>query len=180
MITYFTFEPDYFDNNGDQGNLEVLLHFLKRAGVKAKRLDTPKTADFVLVGDASLAVMEHFSKKLGAMRKEIERRYSAGKPTLLVGSSFEFFAGQLGLNSQRSKRRSGFVSSSDGYFGYRNSDTNLPDVVVQGAFIATKLFGPLLAKNPKLLELELNALGAELEMPEDVAEWVRVIRQKSD
>jgi len=91
MITYFTFEPEYFNNNGDQGNIEVLLHFLKRSGHKVKRVDSPKDADFVLIGDGSLAVVEHFAKKLGALRNEIKKRFDAGKPTLVVGSSFEFF-----------------------------------------------------------------------------------------
>jgi CobQ-like glutamine amidotransferase family enzyme len=180
MITYFTFEPDYFNNNGDQGNIEVLLHFLKHSGQKVKRVDSPKDADFVLIGDGSLAVVEHFSKKLGALRNEIKKRFDAGKPTLIVGSSFEFFAEQLGLSAEKTARKSGFVRTAEGYFGYRNSDSNLPEVLVKGSFIATKLFGPVLAKNPQLLKLQMDALGAEFVMSDEIARWIEIIRQKSD
>jgi hypothetical protein len=38
----------------------------------------------------------------------------------------------------------------------------------------------VLAKNPKLLEVELSALGAQLKMDQQVASWVEAIRQKSD
>ena len=180
MITYFTFEPEYFNNNGDQGNIEVLLHFLKRSGQKVKRVDSPKDADFVLIGDGSLAVVEHFAKKLGALRNEIKKRFDAGKPTLVVGSSFEFFAEQLGLSKEKTSRKSGFVRTAEGYFGYRNSDSNLPEVVVKGSFIATKLFGPVLAKNPQLLKLQMDALGAEFVISDELASWIEIIRQKSD
>jgi CobQ-like glutamine amidotransferase family enzyme len=180
MITYFTFEPSYFNNNGDQGNLEVLLYFLSKAGLKAKKAESPKGADFVLVGDASLAVMEHFSKKLASLRKDIKKRFESGLPTLIVGSSYEFFSEELGLKSIETSRRSGFVSTVDGYFGYRNSASSLPDVFTNKAFVATKLFGPVLAKNPKLLEIELSALGVQLKMDQQVASWVEAIRQKSD
>lgn len=180
MITYFTFEPEYFNNNGDQGNLEVLLHYLEAAGKKVKRTQSLKEASFALIGDGSVAVMEHFSKQLGSMRKEIKKRLDAGLPTLIVGSAYEFYANDLGLESSASPRKSGFVTTADGYFGYRNSDSTLPDVFVEEAFIATKLFGPLLAKNPRLLEVELNALGAELRVNQQVASWIEAIRQKSD
>ena len=180
MITYFTFEPEYFNNNGDQGNLEVLLNFLKRSGHSIKRVDSPKHADFVLIGDGSVAVVQHFSKKLGVLRSEIKKRFDAGKPTLIIGSSFEFFAEQLGLNSVKTARKSGFVRTAEGYFGYRNSDSNLPEVIVKGSFIATKLFGPVLAKNPQLLKLQLDALGAEFLMSDELASWIEIIRQKND
>ncbi len=179
MISYFSFEADYFNNNGDQGNVEVLLHYLKASGVKVKRAEHIKDADFALIGDASLAVIEHFSKKLGSMRSEIRKRFEDGKPTLIVGSSYEFFSGEIGLEFSRTKRVSGFVTTPEGFFGYRNSDSTLPDVVRKDAFIATKLFGPVLAKNPQLLEIELNALGVRFEMSEEIKGWIESIRQKS-
>jgi CobQ-like glutamine amidotransferase family enzyme len=179
MITYFSFEPRYFNNNGDQGNLEVLLKILRDSGYKTKPALSLRKADFVLVGDASIAVMERFSKNLSSMRDEIRRRFEAGRPTLIVGSSYEYFSEELGLQSKKTKRKSGFVTTSDGFFGYRNSDTTLPEVFIRKAFVGTKLFGPALAKNPKLLELQLTALGRDLAMPLLAAGWVELIRQNA-
>jgi CobQ-like glutamine amidotransferase family enzyme len=179
MITYHSFEPIYFNNNGDQGNLEVLLHYLAASSFEVERVDNPERADFLLIGDASQAVIDHFGKQLNLLRQHLQERYQAGRPTLLVGSVYEYFSIDLGLIAQKSARETGFVSTADGYFGYRNSDNNLPDVLTQKSFIATKLFGPVLAKNPKLLELVLGALGAELAMSDAVASWISTIRRKS-
>ena len=179
MIKIYSFEPIYFNNNGDQGNVEVLVHQLSQQGKKFKIVASVEKADFVLIGDASNAVMERYSKELGKLRKTIAQRFAQGLPTLLVGSAYEFFAAEMGLSPKVVKRESKFVTSSEGYFGYRNSDKDLPVCLVKESFIGTTLFGPVLAKNPQLLERVLNAVGAELNLSAQALEWIEIIRSKN-
>ena len=179
MIKIFSFEPMYFDNNGDQGNVEILLHQLNQQGMKFKNVASAEKADFVLIGDASNAVMDKYAKELAKLRKTIAQRFAQGQPTLLVGSAYEFFAGEMGLSSNVVKRESKFVTTAEGYFGYRNSDKDLPVCLVNGSFIATSLFGPVLAKNPLLLEIVLNAVGAELKLSAQALEWIEIIRSRN-
>jgi CobQ-like glutamine amidotransferase family enzyme len=179
MITIYSFEPFYFNNNGDQGNIEVITQQLGKQDLKFKLTKDPGTADFILIGDCSLAVLQEFSKPLGRLRKIVAKRWAKGLPTLLVGSAYEFFAAELGLNPLTVRRESKFVTTGEGYFGYRNSDKNLPVCMVKGSFVATSLFGPVLAKNPQLLENILQSLGAELKLSAQATEWLRTIRSKS-
>lgn len=178
MIKIFSFEPNYFNNNGDQGNIEVLASLLKSQGVRYAQAKSITEADFVLIGDASLAVMKHFDKQLGALRKQIAKRFESGRPTLLVGSAYEFFARDLGVEKKSRERYSGFIKTPEGYFGYQNSDLDLPAVLARGAFIATNLFGPVLAKNPRLLERVASELGADAKLPEQVEKWIEKIRSR--
>ncbi len=179
MIKIFSFEPIYFDNNGDQGNVEVLVHQLNQQGKKFKIVTSAEKADFVLIGDGSNAVMDRYSKELGKLRKIVAQRFAQGLPTLLVGSAYEFFAAEMGLSPNVVKRESKFVTTNEGYFGYRNSDKDLPVCFVKGSFIGTNLFGPVLAKNPQLLGRVLNAVGAELKLSAQALEWIEIIRSKN-
>jgi CobQ-like glutamine amidotransferase family enzyme len=179
MIKIFTFEPEYFNNNGDQGNLQVITALLEQQKKKYKFVTTAKEADFVLIGDCSLASLEHFDKQLGKLSKLVADRYSKGLPTLLVGNAYEYFAPQFGLTLNRVKRESRFVTTAEGHFGYRNSDNDLPVCLVNGAFIATSLFGPVLAKNPQLLTLTMSALGAAARLSEQALGWIEAIRSKN-
>lgn len=179
MIKIFTFEPEYFNSNGDQGNLEVITALLTQQKMKYKFVPTAKEADFVLLGDCSLASLENFEKQLGKLRKTVAARFSDGLPTLLVGNSYEFFAPEIGLTVKRIPRESKFVTTPEGHFGYRNSDNDLPICLVNGAFIATSLFGPVLAKNPQLLSLVMSSLGAKMKLSEEVLGWIEAIRLKN-
>lgn len=179
MIKIFSFEPFYFNNNGDQGNIEVLVQQLGKQNKKYKMVNEAESADFVLIGDCSNAVLEKFSKPLSKLRRSIAKRWEKGLPTLLVGSAYEFFASQLGLEPKQVQRESKFVTTDEGYFGYRNSDKDLPVCLVQGSFIATSLFGPILAKNPKLLEKVLKDLGADLSLSAEALGWIEAIRSKN-
>lgn len=179
MIKIFTFEPEYFNNNGDQGNLEVLTAQLEQQNMKYKFVADAKEVDFMLIGDCSLASLDHFERQLGKLRKIVADRYSKGLPTLLVGNAYEYFAPQLGLTVNRVKRESRFVTTSEGHFGYRNSDNDLPICHVSGAFVATSLFGPVLAKNPQLLSLIMSSLGTAAQLSEQVLGWIETIRSKN-
>ena len=176
MTTYFSFRPDYFNNNGDQGNLEALREAIGSQFSETKKIDG---ADFVLFGDASLAVMEHFADELDKFRAAIRARFEGGLPTLVVGRSYEFFAPDLGLEVKSRNRFSGFVETAGGVFGYKNSDNDLPDVTQNGAFIATNLFGPVLVKNPELLALVLQSLGRKLLLDETRLGYLNEIRKRS-
>ena len=178
MSSYFSFEPQHFNNNGDQGNLLVLSKQLALSGQSFTETEEIRDADFVLVGDASIAAMRHYAGRLELLRPFIKDRFAQGAPTLIVGSSYEFFASDLGLTSKPYLRRSEFVDQ-DGIFGYMNVDHNLPPFVANGAFMATSLFGPILAKNPELLEQMTISLGATFQIENIEREWVAEIRRRS-
>jgi len=167
MKTYFSFHKEHFNNNGDQGNIEVLRLFLEKQGetlVESENLD----ADFVLFGDASRAALEHYETELSSLVDGLQQRMTDGKPTLLVGSSYEYFWPLLsGVPFQQAERSSEFraVSSELGPIqGYRNSTIVDSDLALDRGFIGTTLFGPILAINPQLLNLvleELNLVAAD-------------------
>lgn len=173
MIKVFSFHPEFFNNNGDQGNLEALAHFTKTS-VEFKPL---AEAEFVLFGDASRAAMRHFAAELEAMVPQLEYRLAEQLPTLLVGSCFEHFSNRInGLPTPlHGDRVSEFrTATSDGLEvrGYRNSTLTSPDLFVQGAFVATTLFGPVLAKNPGLLQRVADALKLKVEISESEQQWI--------
>lgn len=170
MIKLATFMPEYFNNNGDQGNIEVLAKQLQWRGIKhivsTKDL---RDADFFLVGDASRAVMREFEAELAELIDLITDRLKAGRATLLVGSAHEYFCSEIPELPKLKplSRVSEFrEATSEGLnvFGYRNTEINL-DLFVDRAFISTSLFGPVLAKNQKLLDLVLGAMGVSGDIP---------------
>jgi hypothetical protein len=161
MIKVFSYRPEYFNNNGDQGNLEALAHFTKSeismCGIEE--------AEFVLFGDASRAAMREFEPELEALVKTLDARLKAGKPTLLVGSCYEFFASRIeGIPSlklgDRVSEFRGATSSGITVKGYRNSEVVSQDLFISGHFVATTLFGPVLAKNPRATRAHCQGFGA--------------------
>lgn len=178
MISVFSFHPEHFNNNGDQGNIEVLAREITARGTGVNFTQDFVGADFALVGDASRAAVKHYRDELEAMRPRLVERFSSGKPTLVVGSSYEFFADSLGLSMKNVARRSEFILES-GYFGYRNADTDLPAVFQKDLFIASSLFGPLLAKNPELLSEYLKHFGLDGKLDQKRLEWIAEIRRRS-
>jgi CobQ-like glutamine amidotransferase family enzyme len=170
MIKLSTFMPQYFNNNGDQGNIEVLSKQLEWRGVphhiESSNFDD---SDFLLVGDGSRAVIREFETPLADLVETLSNRLRAGKATLLVGSAHEFFCLRLpGLPSlQKISRVSDFREvSEDGFkvFGYRNSEFDV-DIFMDRAFISTSLYGPVLAKNANLLDLVLKSIGVDAVLP---------------
>lgn len=173
MIKLATFMPEYFNNNGDQGNIEVLARQLQWRGIQHKVSTTDLgDADFLLVGDASRAVMREFEAELAELTDLVTDRLKAGRATLLVGSSHEYFCSKIpGLPNLKSLSRvSEFREVTSGtlkVFGYRNTEIDL-DLFVDRAFISTSLFGPVLAKNQKLLDTVLAAMGVSGDLPVDL------------
>jgi CobQ-like glutamine amidotransferase family enzyme len=166
--------PEYFNNNGDQGNIEILERQLSWRGLAFTTSSTQfESADFLLVGDASRAAMRHFETDVTEMVPVLQSRLAQGSPTLLVGSAFEFFCARvqglpaLGSVARASEFRSVRVGEVEA-FGYRNSQSDR-DLFISGAFVGTTLFGPVLAKSPELLALILESLGVQGQLPAGIA-----------
>jgi CobQ-like glutamine amidotransferase family enzyme len=173
MIKLATFMPEYFNNNGDQGNIEVLKKQLEWRGVEFSLSSSDlDDSDFLLVGDGSRAVMREFESDLSSLSALLQERLDTGKATLLVGSSHEYFCSKLpGLpNLKTLSRVSEFrevTSGSQKAFGYRNTDKDI-DLFVDRAFISTSLFGPVLAKNQNLLNLVLASMGVNRDLSSEL------------
>jgi hypothetical protein len=166
MIKLASFRPQFFDNNGDQGNLSVLFAQLQAMGEQVEVTTECEGSDFLLIGDSSIAVHNHFELELAGLLPELKLRLQSGKPTLLVGRSWEYFAPLLGVELATGERESKFVKlkvAEHEVVGYHNSTVLKPRFYLSGAFVGTTLFGPLLAKNPTLLELYGSALGVKFE-----------------
>lgn len=169
--------------NGDQGNLLALRRFLEAAGsaVEVRSVNTTEEAlqcNFLMLGHGSMAAMESLHSNLAALDwKPILERV----PGLAVGSGFEWLAREiLGTTVTHSDERvSEFQVAAMGSItalGYRNSDTDLPNLQLNGNFICTMLHGPLLAKNPKLLQRAAQAAaksaGIQLEATPALKAWI--------
>lgn len=173
MIRVFSFRPEYFNNNGDQGNLEALSHFTNQT-VELVELEK---ADFALFGDGSRAAIREFTSELEGLVPELQKRLDTGAPTLLVGSAYEFFAPRLsGLPVLKyGKRVSEFRDVSAGSIdvkGYRNTEVIDEDLYVSGHFIATMMYGPVLAKNIGLLDHVAKGLSLEINVSESQQSWI--------
>lgn len=188
MITLATFRPEFFNQNGDQANLEVLGMQLMWRGIDCEVSSKDfADSDFLLIGDASRAAMKEFGSELEVLVPLLTERFEAGLPTLLVGSAHEFFAGRVrGLPPVRlTDRVSEFREAKHSgleAFGYRNTEA-VEDLIVSGAFVSTTLFGPVLAKSPEVLEAVLQRLGVEDPLPADIdaeiSQLVKEIRQRA-
>ena len=177
MIRVFSFRPEYFNQNGDQGNLEALSHF---TGQTLEQSDFD-SADFVLFGDASRAAMREFSEQLHGFVPGLQKRLDSGKPTLLVGSCYELFAPMLSGMPEFvfAERRSEFSETTVAdieIFGYRNTEVSTPEVFVNGGFVGTVYFGPVFAKNPELLGIVVKQLGFEVSVSQEERRWLQEIR----
>lgn len=183
-ISVMTFQAEHFNNNGDQGNLELIEKLAARQRCSVTHLGPSQiaNADFVLIGDASRAAIRFYEPGLRNLSEGLALRRQNGRPTLLVGSSYEFFAKDLGLAEPNPvKRQSDFVVTEfagEKVVGYQNSDNDLPVLQVEGSFIATKLYGPVLAINPNLLERISSGLGLEAKLPQDWLIQIEKIREK--
>ena len=173
MTSVFSFRSQYFNNNGDQGNLEALEHYSKQRFPKA----SIEEADFVLFGDASRAAMREYESGLESCVPVLEQRLSRGLPTLLVGSCYEFFAPRLsGMPKleygQRVSEFREVEASGIRVRGYRNSEVLGQDLFIERLFVGTTLFGPVLAKNLELTKRMAAGLGLELSVTNEERQWI--------
>lgn len=176
MIKVFSFRPEYFNNNGDQGNLEALKHYLQVEFQES----TIEDADFVLFGDGSRAALREFAGELLASVPYLKARLDSGQPTLLVGATYELLAphltGSPALSyTQRASEFREATSAGVKVRGYRNSELDGGDLYIKGAFVMTTLFGPVLAKNLELIELFARSLGITPKISSRELEWISKI-----
>ena len=163
MISLGAFFGPEFDQNGDLGNLTVLCRALEFENQSVRVEPDVRTreilieVDFLLVGDASLAHQRARRAEFDSLGELITERRRHAKWTLLVGSSYRNLAetvfGSVGLT--RSTRISGFFSANlagGSYWGYVNTDVELPAISIQDSVIGTDFFGPFLARNPSMIE----------------------------
>lgn len=169
--------------NGDQGNLLALKRFLEAAGLSVEVRPVTNTADatachFVLLGHGSMAAMESLN---GQLKSFDWPAVTAATPGLAIGSGFEWLAANvLGVAAGSvSERISEFQFGSLGalnVLGYRNAQTELPNIRVEGQLICSMLHGPILAKNPQLLHRAALAActkaGISLPQTAELKAWV--------
>lgn len=177
MIRLGVLYPGHLDLNGDAANILVLAKELAWRGVSCEVVSVtltdaiPKDLDFLLVGHGSKAAWSEINL-IGSHRgAELVEVLKSGVPTLAVNSGFEVLhlgsdthgqlVGHIQTRFVATERVSKFwVQPFDGFevLGYVNSDNDLPVISRQGNVIGTKLHGPVLAKNPKLLSLILQMI----------------------
>lgn len=160
MITIFTPFADRLNLNGDQGNVLVLLEYLKACGVEAQQVQNPEQLGanpphFVLLGHGSKASMASIKQQLAQLKPQLQQ-WQQTVPGLAVGSSVLWLV-ENGLSAQRlnvGPQESEFVTTSfegSAVLGYRNTDSGLANLSQNGLWLESMLHGPILAKNPVLL-----------------------------
>jgi lipid II isoglutaminyl synthase (glutamine-hydrolysing) len=191
MINLFTLFPSQLNLDGDQGNLLALKKYLVAAGfdVSVRMLTPdvrPEERHFVLFGHGSLAAMESIDGSLGSL----DWSGMFASPGLAVGSAFEYLSRKLivGQVMATGERQSSFEVEAFGnltVLGYRNTDSGLPNLALNGQWICTMLHGPVLAKNPILLDRAARAAvkAAGLQWPSensvDFRTWVETLNRVS-
>jgi CobQ-like glutamine amidotransferase family enzyme len=184
LIKLGTVFPNQLNLDGDQGNLLALKRYLTAAGFEVDiQVLSPGVSipdlDFVLFGHGSLAACESIEAGLA----ELDWSELLKVPGLAVGSGFEYLSRNLIVqqNIRLGDRESAFQVANLGnlqVLGYRNTDSGLANLVMNGQWICTMLHGPVLAKNPKLLDRAARAAVAAAgldwpqEQPESLKNWV--------
>lgn len=181
MIHLVAIAPQICNLNGDQGNLLALRNYLVAAGFKvqleAVELGAPiPQGHFSLLGHASDAGMALLGPWLDEALQE-----PTGGLRLAVGSGalYTFARSETAIN--RVERVSQFeVTEFEGIdvLGYRNSDTNAPALLRVQSTLLTMLHGPVLAKNPALLDriARQTVVFAGLDWPREEPDKLKSLR----
>lgn len=173
MIRLLELYPEHLNLNGDRGNLQVLEKRLGWASVEVQSFThrpgqpLPSTApDFVLLGHGSPAAWRQIYSDLSRIAPIFQEWLDGGTQILAVSSGFAALHGllaELPDSVQRVARISKFEEAENSGFvaiGYKNSDLDLPALLVSGNFVGTLLHGPLLAKNESLADAIVEKLLA--------------------
>ena len=173
MIRLLELYPEHLNLNGDRGNLQVLEKRLGWASVEVQSFThrsgqpLPSTApDFVLLGHGSPAAWRQIYSDLSRIAPMFQEWLDRGTQILAVSSGFAALHGllaELPDSVQRVARISKFEEAESAGFvavGYKNSDLDLPALLVSGNFVGTLLHGPLLAKNESLTDAIVEKLLA--------------------
>jgi len=171
MIRLGILFPDHLNLNGDSGNVEVISKQLQWRGIASEivRLDSLEQLeaglDFVLVGHGSSAAWAAIEEKFASFVPALRVLKNAGTTLLSVSTGYEQLV-TFGLFSNLQLKRAQLrtskfvVHGDDGreVLGYLNSDAELPAVHREQNWVGTLLHGPVLAKNPELLDEVLAAV----------------------
>jgi len=165
--------------NGDQGNLLALRRYLNAAGYEVEVVgvdctDVALSCHFLLLGHGSIAAMESLGERLSQFDwAEIFARV----PSLAIATSAVWLSGEpveaffdttdrvshfevatLSLEASGEQGRFG-IPDDLRVLGYRNTPNAKAPALANpsGKLLTTMLHGPLLAKNPRLLDLIARA-----------------------
>ena len=163
--------PEHLNLNGDFGNLDVLKAQLEWRGlscetVKIERAsDLTSDLDFIFVGHGSVAAWSAIHLEFEALAPTLRLLLEGGTPGLAISTGFEELVRTnvfTGLEATTmATRTSKFEVYKDGdneVLGYLNTDVNLPILHRERNWVASMLHGPILAKNPFLLEEVLGRI----------------------
>ena len=180
MIRLGVLFPHHLNLNGDLGNAEVIAKQLEWRGLASEIItvetlaDLSNALDFILVGHGSTAAWAAIETLLHSMASPLKELIGSGTPGLAISTGFEKLLehdvlGNLAV-SKLPERISKFYVHGDGdseVLGYLNTDVDLPILHREGNWISTLLHGPVLAKNPNLLEEVLSKIanGAGVALP---------------
>jgi hypothetical protein len=119
--------------------------------------------DFVFIGHGSTAAHAQIDGELVALLHYVKNLTC---PAMFVGSGVELAVEESVCSVSRiviQERDSEFaIGEIDDFkvLGYRNTDSGLPNIWVEGQRFFSMLHGPVLAKNPKLLARVANAIAS--------------------
>jgi lipid II isoglutaminyl synthase (glutamine-hydrolysing) len=177
MIRLGLLFPKHLNLNGDSGNLEVLSRQFEWRGHEVELVELHELRDlsqplhFVLVGHGSEAAWADIRVEFGSMTNDLKTLLDAAVPVLAISTGFEaairsglVTAGPLSALPERISKFSVVETDGQQLLGYVNVDTNLPEFFRQGSFIGTALHGPVLSKNPALLDELLAAIASKAQV----------------
>ena len=163
--------PKQLNLNGDFGNLEVIKAQLQWRGLSCETVrierasDLNSDLDFVFVGHGSVAAWASIKTEFASLAPALRSLLEAGTPGLAISTGFEELVRTKVLTGldirQQNSRYSKFEVFNDGdneVLGYLNTDLDLPVLHREKNWVASMLHGPLLAKNPLLLEEVLRGI----------------------
>lgn len=173
MIKLAGLFPDHLNLNGDFGNLQVLQRQLTWRAMQQEVIlvssiyDLEAAPNFILIGHGSEAAWADIEDDFATLVPRLSDLMSAGTCILAVSTGFEMaikhglITGlKLGAIEERVSKFVIAQDTSGEVLGYVNTDTDLPTIYRENSFLGTTLHGPLLAKNPKLLEGVLAQVSA--------------------
>lgn len=154
--------PSHLNLNGDAANCDALSFYLGSAGVDTQILDFnlddqwDERVDFVVVGHGSIAAWKSLASHKTRIADFLIRARISGAIILLVSSAISELSADLKLNliPEKTDRVSKFVEVEFKQLklvGYVNTDLELPYFESRDGFWLTSLHGPLVAKNPELV-----------------------------
>jgi CobQ-like glutamine amidotransferase family enzyme len=171
MIRLLELYSDHLNLNGDRGNLLVLEKRLSWASLEVQSFThrpgqpLPATApQFILLGHGSVAAWKQIYSDLSRIAPTLQQWLEGGTQILAVSTGFAALHGllsQLDTNVERVSRVSKFEEAESQEIrvvGYKNSDLDLPSLIIDGNFIGTLLHGPILAKNESLADFVISRI----------------------